>query len=74
MTNRKLTITFLLLFALVFSFPPQALAYLDPGSGSYFFQLLLALVLGGLYTLKGYWRKVMSRLKERFSKKGRPQI
>ena len=63
-----------LLLALVFSFPAQALAYLDPGSGSYFFQLLLALVLGGLYTLKVYWHKVMHWLKERFLKKDRPSI
>jgi hypothetical protein len=33
-------------------------AYIDPGSGSYFLQLLIAGLLAGLYTLKIYWAKV----------------
>lgn len=30
-------------------------AYLDPGTGSYIFQMLVASILGGLYALKVYW-------------------
>jgi hypothetical protein len=33
-------------------------AYIDPGSGSYFLQLLIAGLLAGLYSLKIYWAKV----------------
>jgi len=34
-------------------------AYIDPGSGSMFLQLLVAAVAGGLWTLKVYWRRLM---------------
>jgi ribose/xylose/arabinose/galactoside ABC-type transport system permease subunit len=33
-------------------------AYLDPGSGSFILQLVLAAVLGGLFIIKGYWMKI----------------
>jgi len=32
--------------------------YLDPGSGSYLIQLLLAAVLGGAFLVKAYWQKI----------------
>lgn len=32
----------------------QPLAYLDPGSGSYLLQLLVAGALGALFVLRGY--------------------
>ncbi len=47
-----------LLVLLLFIFPSDAYAYLDPGTGSYIMQLLLAFVLGGLFTIKLYWKKV----------------
>jgi len=37
-------------------------AYIDPGSGSYFLQLLIAGLLAGLYFLKIYWAKIRSFL------------
>ncbi len=37
-----------------------AQAYIDPGSGSMFLQLLLAAIAGGLWTLKIYWRRLKS--------------
>jgi hypothetical protein len=33
-------------------------AYIDPGSGSMFLQLLVAAIAGGLWTLKAYWRQL----------------
>jgi hypothetical protein len=33
-------------------------AYLDPGSGSFILQLILASLLGGLLLLKTYWKKI----------------
>jgi hypothetical protein len=52
------------------SFYPDILtapeAYLDPGSGSFILQLVLAAVLGGLFIIKGYWLKI----KGLFTKKG----
>jgi len=35
-------------------------AYLDPGSGSFILQLILASLLGGLLLLKTYWKKISS--------------
>ncbi len=46
----------------LFLFPRAGYAYVDPGSGSMFLQLLLASLLGALYTLKMYWRKIRSWL------------
>jgi hypothetical protein len=39
-------------------FPPPAHAYLDPGTGSYIFQILIASVLGGTVALRSYWGKI----------------
>ena len=33
-------------------------AYLDPGSGSYLLQLLIAGALGALFALRHYWSRV----------------
>jgi hypothetical protein len=32
--------------------------YLDPGSGSFLIQLLLAALLGGAFAIKIYWKKI----------------
>jgi len=34
--------------------------YLDPGSGSFLLQLLLAALLGGAFAVKIYWKKIKS--------------
>lgn len=36
------------------------LAYLDPGSGSYLIQLLIAALLGGAFVIKSFWRQITS--------------
>ena len=45
---------------------PQA--YLDPGSGSYFVQLLLASLMGGLFVLGIYRKKVTDFFRNLFSR------
>jgi hypothetical protein len=45
------------------------LAYLDPGSGSYILQLLIAAALGGLLLLRMYWSKVKSFFRRLFTGK-----
>jgi hypothetical protein len=42
------------------------LAYLDPGSGSFALQLLLAGALTSLYALKHYWTRVKAVLARAF--------
>jgi hypothetical protein len=36
----------------------RVFAYLDPGTGSFVFQLLIAGVLSGLYAVKNSWRSI----------------
>jgi len=42
-----------------------SLAYLDGGSGSMVFQVVLASLLTGGYIIKGHWAKVQTMLKAR---------
>lgn len=44
--------------------PLPALAYLDPGTGSYLFQVAMALIVGALFAVKLFW----SRIKAFFQK------
>ena len=44
-------------------------AYLDPGSGSFFLQLLLATLMGALFLVGAYWKKVKSFVRNLFSKR-----
>lgn len=39
-------------------FPKPAHAYLDPGSGSYLFQLLIAGLLGSMFFLRGIVKRI----------------
>ena len=38
--------------------PATVYAYVDPGTGSYVFQLILAFFLGGFLGAKVFWRKI----------------
>lgn len=40
--------------------PGKIYAYLDPGSGSYFLQLLIASLMGGLFALGVFRKKVIA--------------
>jgi hypothetical protein len=48
--------------------PATAQAYIDPGTGSYVVQLLLAGILGALFALKVFWRRVVSFFKGLFGR------
>ena len=45
-------------------------AYLDPGSGSFILQIVLGVVLGGLFTIKVYWQKVKTFFIKIFKRTG----
>ncbi len=50
-------------------------AYLDPGSGSYFVQLLLASLMGALFVLGVYRKKVTDFFRNLFSRgKGEDEL
>ncbi len=65
----------ILAFSLGFlSLARQSYAYLDPGTGSYFLQILLAGIAGGGYLVVSSWGKIRQFLSTAFkkSKKGKP--
>lgn len=44
-----------------------AYGYLDPGTGSYILQLLIGGLLGGLFALGLFWKKVVAFVKRTFA-------
>lgn len=52
-----ITLTVLVAF-LYLMLPQEAYAYLDPGTGSYMFQLAIAVLAGGLFAVKLYWGRI----------------
>lgn len=57
--------------ALLLILPAPTWAYLDPGSGSIFLQMLLAAVFGSLFFLKNVWTKALSFLQRLLPRKFR---
>ncbi len=49
----------LVIVALGLSMPDAAHAYLDPGTGSAVIQMVVAGVMGALFVIKLYWRKLL---------------
>ncbi|KMQ51760.1 hypothetical protein CHISP_1256 [Chitinispirillum alkaliphilum] len=49
---------FSMLFVLGLTSP--AYCYIDMGTGSYVLQIVIASVLGSLYAVKLYWKKILS--------------
>lgn len=50
--------------------PGSAYAYLDPGTGSFMLQTLIAALVGAVFSIKLLRRKMIAFLKGLFSKKG----
>lgn len=65
---KKLTMTFVYFVLLSMILPYRVYAYLDPGTGSYFIQLAIAALLGGLYAVKLFWKNITTFFKKIFSK------
>jgi len=56
---------YLFLFLLVVLFVTQPVsAYLDPGTGSFIWQMMIGFVLGSIFMLKIYWQKIKSFYKD----------
>jgi len=60
------TLIVLILFSLVFA--RKTYAYLDPGTGSFILQLIIAGFFGGLLAIKIFWKKIKIFFKNLFSK------
>lgn len=59
-------LAFIILFFCVFT--QDAYAYLDPGTGSYFLQILIASLLGALFFIKSFWRVILRTIRSVFLK------
>jgi hypothetical protein len=53
---------FMLYFALV---AVPAHAYIDPGSGSFIFQIVVGGLLGAAFAVKTFWRRIVGRFSRR---------
>ena len=71
MKNKTFPILFLIV-TLNFALSQNAYAYLDPGTGSYIFQVLIATFIGALFTIKMYWQKIKNFFANFFSRKMNP--
>lgn len=66
--NYRIIIILALLAVIDLSFPRHAYAYLDPGTGTYLLQLLVAALLGAAVGIKIFWYKIKLFLKKLFSR------
>jgi len=69
---QKFTLVFCLIFSastLVFLQPKNALAYLDPGTGSYFLQIVIAGLVGAIVSIKIFWVRIKAFFGNLFGKK-----
>jgi hypothetical protein len=72
MLGRKLFYGLFLIVALQVTLSQNAFAYVDPGTGRYIFQVLIAAFIGGLFAIKMFWQKIknfFSSFNNLFSKK-----
>lgn len=68
MTKTRLAVIAAVFFVMHGFFIRNAYAYLDPGAGSYMFQILIAAMVTGLFMIKLVWKKIVSFFKKPSSK------
>jgi hypothetical protein len=66
MRSRFVWFTLFLLYFCVIAVP-GAHAYIDPGSGSFIFQVLIGGLLAGAVAVKHFWRRIVSLFTRRHS-------
>ena len=49
--------------------PARSYAYIDPGTGSFVVQMLIAAVLGAFFALKMYWQRLRTFFSKLLAKK-----
>jgi hypothetical protein len=59
---RYLTNSLVFVSMLLLASTQVAQAYVDPGTGSYIIQILIALLAGAAFAVKIYWRKIKQLL------------
>lgn len=74
MRTRKLGLQSLLVaIALGALAAAPARAYIDPATGSYVLQMLVAGILGGLFAIKLFWRRIVTGVSDLFRGSSRSQ-
>ena len=63
----SLIATLVVLALVCLAFPRPAYAYLDPGTGSYILQMILAALLGAAFAVKLFWKNIKTFFKNLFS-------
>ncbi len=71
---QKLLILVLLVVNIVITLYKDAYAYLDPGTGSFIFQMVIAALLAALVTAKFWWKKMILAILRFFSKSKKSKI
>ncbi len=56
---------------LITIFPIQLFCYIDPGTGSYVIQLLIAGLVGVSFFIRIFWKKIKNFISSVFSKKAK---
>lgn len=74
MSKAKLLHIIILTISLLVATSQAAIAYLDPGIGSYYFQVLIAALVGGVFAIKTFWQKIKTFFSDTFSKKQNPDL
>jgi hypothetical protein len=69
MLRKKFYYILILILVLQFILLQNAFAYLDPGTGSYVFQILVGAFIGGLFAIKIFWQKVKTFFVKLLSRK-----
>lgn len=54
-----------LIALLLLLYPSTAHAYIDPGAGSSVIQVVIASAVAGMFALKMFWQKVISKIRRK---------
>jgi hypothetical protein len=64
----------MLVFIIAIGFSPYAHAYIDPGSGSFMLQMLIASAIGAGLTVKVYFKTLQAKIRSMFCTKETPTV
>lgn len=67
-------IKYLILLLFLAIEPFSASAYLDPGTGSFIIQIIIAALVGISFTLKIYWKRMVGWLSNIFKAKNKKNV
>ena len=67
MNSRSTSIAFVTLLLLTYAVPAHA--YIDPGSGSFLLQMMVAGAVGGAFAVKSFWNNIKHSVHRVVSKK-----